>query len=128
MARVLPMNIRAATRVVSIALLAGVSTNPFAHVLLDRAVPTAGSIVHGSPAEVRLRFTHAIEAAFSTVEVLDINGRRVDKLDHRVEPSDPTVLRVSLTPLPPGTYRVNWRAVSVDTHVINGNYTFAVQP
>ncbi|HAB6023904.1 TPA_asm: copper resistance system metallochaperone PcoC, partial [Salmonella enterica subsp. enterica serovar Derby] len=30
-------------------------------------------------------------------------------------------------PLPAGTYRVDWRAVSSDTHPITGNYTFTVK-
>ena len=30
--------------------------------------------------------------------------------------------------LAPGTYRVTWRAVSVDTHVSKGEFTFDVAP
>ncbi|MCV5426985.1 copper resistance protein CopC, partial [Escherichia coli] len=30
-------------------------------------------------------------------------------------------------PLPAGTYRVDWRAVPSDTHLIPGNYTFTVK-
>ncbi|MEE7593984.1 copper resistance protein CopC, partial [Escherichia coli] len=30
-------------------------------------------------------------------------------------------------PLPARTYRVDWRAVSSDTHPITGNYTFTVK-
>lgn len=29
--------------------------------------------------------------------------------------------------VPAGTYRVDWRAVSSDTHPITGNYTFTVK-
>ena len=126
---VLQVNIRAAIRVAaSLALLAGFSTNLFAHVALYRAIPAAGSVVHASPAEIRLWFTDAIEATFSRIEVRDSDGRQVDKRDNRVERSQPTLLRVSLTPLAPGTYRVHWRVVSIDTHAIEGNFTFAVQP
>jgi copper resistance protein C len=113
---------------VSLALLAGLSTDLFAHVSLQRAVPAADSIVHGSPGEIRLWFSHRIEAAFSTVRVVDRQGRQVDRLDKQSDPSDPTVLRVSLPPLAAGTYRVHWRVVSVDTHVISGSFEFAVQP
>ena len=35
-------------------------------------------------------------------------------------------MRVSLPPLEPGTYTVDWRAVSTDTHRVNGSLTFRV--
>jgi hypothetical protein len=38
------------------------------------------------------------------------------------------LLRVSLPKLVPGTYRVTWRVLSVDTHVTEGDFTFAVVP
>jgi hypothetical protein len=31
-------------------------------------------------------------------------------------------------PLTPGTYRVSWRVVSVDTHPTEGNFTFTIKP
>jgi hypothetical protein len=30
-------------------------------------------------------------------------------------------------PLAPGVYRVNWRAVSIDTHRLDGSYAFRVR-
>ncbi len=38
----------------------------------------------------------------------------------------PKLLRVSLPNLAPGTYRVMWRVLSVDTHVSEGDFTFDV--
>ena len=40
--------------------------------------------------------------------------------------SDGTELRVPLKALPPGTYQVTWRVLSVDTHRTQGNFTFHV--
>jgi methionine-rich copper-binding protein CopC len=37
------------------------------------------------------------------------------------------MLVTPLTPLSAGTYKVEWRAVSSDTHPITGNVTFKVQ-
>ncbi|HWW93893.1 MAG TPA: copper resistance protein CopC [Vicinamibacteria bacterium] len=37
-----------------------------------------------------------------------------------------SALQVSLNPLGPGTYRVKWRVLSVDTHVTEGDFTFRV--
>ena len=39
-----------------------------------------------------------------------------------------TVLLVSLPQLAPGTYKVTWRVLSVDTHVTEGDFTFDVAP
>jgi len=36
------------------------------------------------------------------------------------------VMRVSLPKLDPGRYKVTWRALSVDTHVTEGDFTFEV--
>ena len=81
-----------------------------------------------APAELKLWFTEEIEAAFSTVKVLDAQGRRVDKADARVDLADRSLLRVSLATLGPGVYTVEWRVVSVDTHVTQGDFTFHVGP
>jgi copper resistance protein C len=117
--------------VVPIAALLSVlgSTSPArAHAFLDHAMPAVGSMVHGAPAEVRLWFTQELEPAFSTVKVLDQNGKQVDKMDKQVDRGDAVLLRVSLLPLAPGTYRVVWRVLSIDTHVSEGDYRFNVAP
>ena len=99
-----------------------------AHAFLDRAAPAVGSTVHGPPALVKLWFTQPLEPAFSTIKVLDQTGKQVDNGDKTLDAADPTLLRVSLRRLPPGTYRVVWRALSVDTHVTEGDFTFHVVP
>ena len=99
-----------------------------AHAFLDHATPAVGSTVHGSPTEVTLWFTQALEPAFCMVKVVDRNGRTVDKGDKAVNASHRKLLRVSLQPLRPGTYRVVWRVVSVDTHITEGDFTFDVAP
>ena len=68
------------------------------------------------------------EPAFSTLRVLDKDGKQVDRRDKKIDPRDRMQMSVSLPPLPAGTYRVQWRALSVDTHVTEGDFTFAVAP
>ena len=103
-------------------------TLALAHAFLERAEPRVGSTVRVPPAEVRLWFTERLEAAFSTVRVLNEAGQPVDTGDGRVDPAVPKGLRVSVPPLPPGTYTVRWRVLSVDTHVTEGTFTFTVAP
>ncbi|HTQ73843.1 MAG TPA: copper resistance CopC family protein [Burkholderiales bacterium] len=104
------------------------ATAALAHAYLDRTVPEAGSTVHGSPAEVRLWFSHALEPAFSTVRVVDRGGRQVDLKDKQAGAGETKLLKVSLPALPPGPYRVIWRVLSADGHVTRGEFGFEVAP
>jgi methionine-rich copper-binding protein CopC len=97
-----------------------------AHAFLAGAEPGVGSTVQTSPNEVRIHFTENIEPAFSTIQVFDASAKEVDKRDVHLDPSDHSLLHVSLPRLDAGTYKVVWRVVSVDTHVTNGDFTFRV--
>ncbi len=99
-----------------------------AHAFLDHAIPGVGSAVHQSPAQLSLWFSERLDSPFSNAEVLDGDGKRVDRGDSQVDNTDPTLLRISLPPLAPGKYRVTWRVLSVDTHVAKGEFTFDVAP
>lgn len=103
-----------------------VSTSAMAHAFLDHAQPAVGSTLHDSPPGVRLWFTQQLEPAFSRVRVEDATGKAIDKGDSHVDGADRSALAVNVPPLPPGTYRVRWRVVSVDTHVTEGDFTFTI--
>ena len=106
------------------ALLAVMSgTAAEAHAFLDHAEPRVGSTVPAAPRELSLSFTQKLEPAFSSVEVTDANGARVDLGKPSISSS---VMRVGLKPLSPGTYRVRWHVLSVDTHTTEGSFTFQV--
>jgi methionine-rich copper-binding protein CopC len=96
-----------------------------AHAFLDHAEPRVGSTVPTAPREVSLSFTQQLEPAFSSVQVFDSSGARVDQGRAQVAGS---VMRVSVKALPPGTYRVRWKVLSVDTHTTEGSFTFRVGP
>jgi copper resistance protein C len=108
------------------ALVAAGATAASAHAHLVRATPAVGAKVHEAPNDVTLRFNEKIESAFSSIVVRDPTGKQVDKADAQVDTADRTLLRVSLPPLGPGTYKVEWKAVSADTHKVNGDFTFVV--
>jgi copper resistance protein C len=97
-----------------------------AHARLDHSNPRAGNVVRTAPNEVTLWFTQDLEPAFSTVEVLDASGERVDTGKPVVGGDDRKIMRIAVKPLPPGTYKVNWRVLSVDTHTTEGTFTFRV--
>jgi copper resistance protein C len=97
-----------------------------AHPMLEHAEPGAGSVVSSAPAELRIRFTQALETASSTIDVTDVSGRHVAAGPARRPADDPRQLVVPLVPLDPGEYLVVWRAVSVDSHATRGRFTFRV--
>ncbi|HYC13954.1 MAG TPA: copper resistance protein CopC [Stellaceae bacterium] len=99
-----------------------------AHAFLDRAVPAVGSTVHQPPTEVRLCFTEAIEVALSSARVEDAAGHTVSTGPAKPDASDRQVLVVPMGTLPPGSYKVIWRVLSVDTHVTTGDFRFTVAP
>ena len=94
-----------------------------AHAMLDHADPRVGSTVATAPHELILTFTQSLEAAFSTVTVTGPGGARVDEGKAQVSGN---TMRVGLKAGGPGTYRVHWRALSVDTHSTQGSFTFQV--
>ena len=94
-----------------------------AHAALDHANPSAGGTVATAPHEVTLSFTDKLEPAFSTIEVTGPGGARVDEGKAQVNGN---TMRIGLKAGGPGTYRVHWRALSVDTHSSQGSFTFQV--
>jgi methionine-rich copper-binding protein CopC len=72
---------------------------------------------------VILTFTERLEAAFSNLTVIDASGAAVSQ--GKTQVSD-NIMRIGLKPLNAGTYKVNWRAISTDTHKIEGSFTFRV--
>jgi len=123
---------RAARR--RVALLAGLAAAwlllacapALAHATLVGASPPRGGSVSEPPDRVELRFTEPVDAEFDPVVVRDADGARVDARDARVDPKDARVVLAGLERLPEGSYTVEWRVTSIDGHVVEGRYGFAV--
>jgi copper resistance protein C len=99
-----------------------------AHAALNHASPAVGSAVAQAPKEVVLWFTEKLEPAFSSITVQDEKGEPVQAGKAEVDRSQRTQMRVPLKPLTPGTYKVMWRVLSVDTHRAEGNFSFRIGP
>jgi len=115
-------------RLMSLLLGLVAASTLWAHAFLEHAQPAVGSTVHAAPTRVELRFSEQLEPAFSTLRVVDRDGKAVDRHDKSVPDGDRTRMAISLTPLRPGKYRVIWRAVSLDTHVTEGDFVFELAP
>ncbi len=102
-----------------------------AHANVARADPPVNARVDFRPQRVTIWFTEPIAPEFSSIEVLDQSGARVDLGDSASSTADPTQLSVTLDVIEPGAYTVAWRNVStVDGHSLRGSFAFyfAVEP
>jgi copper resistance protein C len=119
--------VRSTARLVLVLAVCGLTGTAAGHAMLQRAEPRVESRVKRAPDEVKLYFTEPLEAAYSSVRVVNDRGGQVDRGDGRVDRSNPLLLRVTLPALPPGTYRVRWRVLSIDADVTEGGFTFRVE-
>jgi methionine-rich copper-binding protein CopC len=109
-------------------LLGVMSGAALAHSHLKQSSPAAGATVAAGPTEIRLQFNEVVEPRFSKVNV-EFKGKPVTSEPAASDPSDKTTLIVKFTqPLQAGSYKVNWQAVSADTHKVKGSFTFQVRP
>jgi len=109
--------------IVALLVTALAASAAHAHAHLDHASPPVDSTVPTAPHEVTLTFTQNLEAAFSSIEVTDASGARVDQGKAQISGN---TMRIELKPLPPGSYKVRWHALSVDTHTTEDSFTFRV--
>jgi copper resistance protein C len=103
-------------------LMGSTAAPAHAHAYLDHANPRVGSTVRAAPRVVTLSFTQKLEPSFSSAQVTNASGARVDQ-GARVSGMQ---IHVPVRSLPPGTYRVNWKVLSVDTHTTQGSFSFRV--
>ena len=100
-----------------------------AHAMLERADPPVGSTVAASPAEIRLLFDHDLQPGASQIEVRNAAGEAAAAGPAEPDAANPRLLRLPLREsLPPGAYRVVWRAVSTDQHTTTSRFSFRIGP
>lgn len=95
-----------------------------AHAFLQHAVPGAGAALKALPSRVELTFSEKLEPVFSGIAVTDFSGRSVEAGAVVIGGNS---MVAPLRFLPPGSYRVVWHVVSVDTHRTEGAYSFTVK-
>lgn len=120
------MTIRRAVTSIAVAALLLAPLCARAHAFLDHSDPAVGSTVPSSPAVIHLWFTQQLEPIFTSVTVTDQSGATVNDGPAQIDPGNKFELDVKMKPLDPGTYKVQWHALSVDTHRTQGDYNFHV--
>lgn len=109
------------------ALLLVVAGSAPAHSLLLESSPAAGSVVVASPRELSLRFNNRIEKKLSMIRLRDEQGA-VRPATVLVADGPADWLKATMDALPAGAWRVEWRVLSTDGHVVSGSFSFRVAP
>ncbi|RJG25641.1 copper resistance protein CopC [Paenibacillus thiaminolyticus] len=94
-----------------------------AHANLASSKPLADAQLDTAPSEIRITFTEGIDAKLSSLTLWDEDGREIGGA---VSGEGDDTLVKSLPGLKNGVYKVKWQVLSVDTHVTEGSYRFAV--
>jgi len=95
-----------------------------AHAQIQRSSPAAESELSSAPREIRITYTENINADLSSATLWTESG---DSVSVKLSTENDNVL--ILTPssdLGDGVYKVKWQVLSVDTHVTEGSFRFAV--
>ncbi len=94
-----------------------------AHSLLLASTPPADGTVNG-PSAVTLRFNNRIEKKLSQIRLVPPAGE-TRLLALRADGAVDT-LEAPLPHLAAGRYRIEWRVLSTDGHVVSGAFAFSV--
>lgn len=98
---------------------------PELHFQLKTSAPMADSTV-APTGEVRLWFTQEPQDGTTQVRVMK-GDVRVPMTEAQEDAEDPTSYFLTIErPLSPGDYRVLWRSMAGDGHVVNGDFGFTV--
>jgi methionine-rich copper-binding protein CopC len=125
------VQMRNVVRAASALVMVMASAAALAHPKLLSSTPAEGAMGE-APQKIELEFSENLVKQFSgaTLTMTEMPGMQgTMKTPASVSSSaDPKVMVITPTqPLSTGTYRVDWRAVSSDTHPITGNFSFKVK-
>jgi copper transport protein len=96
-----------------------------AHARILETDPSFRERVEVAPRAVSLRFDQPVTAFQDSILVRTSAGRLVS--GRAITADDGRVVRVALRGVPRGAYTVRWHALSGDSHVISGVFTFGVR-
>lgn len=97
----------------------------FAHATLQTTAPGFRQELSSSPRQVVLHFDEPVYLLANAIQVLRPDGRNVVVAKARATKSTQDLV-VALPHLPKGPYTVRWQALSADSHIVSGVFTFGV--
>ena len=118
------MTTLAAITMLTTSLLSGAA---YAHPEFQAADPAPGAATTASPKQIRITFNENVIPKLSGAEVKDQTGKIIATGKAATDPANKKSLVVPVNEqLPPGDYKVEWHAVSDDTHRVKGSFSFSV--
>lgn len=98
----------------------------FAHARPKVMTPAPDS-VGPSPSVVSITFSEAVEPKFSSINVTDEQGKKLNTASSVPAANDPKTLTLAMPVLSPGGYLVQWVSLAADGHRLEGEYKFTVK-
>ncbi len=99
-----------------------------AHAELLSSDPQPGTVLDTAPAHVTLTFNEPVEISLGAIRVFDGTGKSASVGPARHPNGRGELVEVDLPKLSNGSYVVDWRVVSSDSHPVHAAYTFQVGP
>ena len=111
----------------ALATVVGVGTVS-AHAELLSSAPQPGAVLGTAPTHITLTFNEPVEISLGALRLFDGTGASINISTARHPNGDGTVVEVDLPALNNGSYVVDWRVVSADSHPVHAAFTFQVGP
>jgi copper transport protein len=94
-----------------------------AHATLRYTTPKFGTEVQRGPTQIALHFDQLVKVLPGSITVMNGVGKQFGLSSH----AEGRSVVAGVRPLKLGAYTVRWRAISADSHVVSGVWTFGVR-
>jgi copper transport protein len=111
----------------AVAVFAGVGIAS-AHAELLTSDPQPGAVLDAAPTHVTLTFNEHVEISLGAIRLFDGTGNSIDISAARHPNGKGEVVEIDLPSLANGSYVVDWRVVSADSHPVHAAFTFQIGP
>jgi copper resistance protein C len=95
-----------------------------AHTNVARTLPNGGGMISGAPSKLEILFK--LGARITALKIYKVNGGEIS-LGRPAKMANSRLYRGKLPKLEAGKYRVEWRAMAEDGHMMNGRFSFSVK-
>lgn len=100
------------------------TSNAFAHVTLESAIPAINASVASQPKSITLNFGG--EVMLMNIKLLDAQRKDIP-LNYQVTHDMKKTFEVAVPKLKKGKYTVGWTTMGTDGHNMNGEYSFTIK-
>jgi copper resistance protein C len=120
-----PGLLRAALLILGVVAAMALPLSASAHSEFVSSTPADGDSVSGTPTEIVLTFSAALDPKKSSIVLIDASGSEIAKAG--VDPAKNTVMRMTPPTLDPGAYEIDWTSVATDGDLLRDKVHFTVE-